>query len=184
MIPVLMRTATTVDADVARAAAVALTLSAACAVSAIAVSARGDGHDVKFDDDALALAIRAVSDRQLHLIAVESRTWGSPAVYRDSELAQRELDHALTNRPVLFFEINPAGRRAPKGRHHVYGLDVGGYHVLRTEGPTTPQAIAAIMLELRDASASQPHLHFAWPTENSAASPLRCTLLPALRTLS
>jgi hypothetical protein len=179
VIPVLLRDATTVDADVATAAAVTLTVSAACAVSAIAFSVRGVGHEVQFDDDALALAVRAVCDRQLHLIAIESRTRRTPAVYRDSELAQRELDHALTNRPVVFFEINAASWRPPRGVLHVTGRDVDGYHVLRTDGPTTPHTVAAMMLELRDISASQCHLHFAWPADNSA-SPLRCTLLPAL----
>jgi hypothetical protein len=90
------------------------------------------------------------------------------------------LDLALTNRPVVFFEINVACRRTPRGPLHITGLDIDGYHILRTNGPATPQTIAAMMLELRDMSASQCHLHFAWPPDNSAASPLRCTLLPTL----
>ena len=154
MIPLLIRTATTANAEVVTAA-FGLTLATAFAVSALTRRPLGDGHYVTFDNAALALAVRAVCGFQLHLVAIESRKPGSSALYRDNELAQRDLDQSR-------------------------GIDLAGYHVLRTDGPTTPEAIATIMLELRDTTRSQPHLHFTWPDGESAASPFRCTLLPAL----
>ena len=180
MIPLLMRTATTVEAEVATTAAFTLTLVTAFAVSAVTRRPRGDGHDVTFDHAALALALRAVRGCQLHLVAIESRKPGSCALYRDKELAQRDLDQSLTNHPVLFLEIDTFGRRTSARRLHVRGIDLDGYHVLHAEGPTTPEAIAALMLALRDTTGSQTHLHFNWPEGRSAASPFRCTLLPAL----
>ena len=179
VIPLLIRTATTADAEVVTAA-FGLALATAFVVSALTRRPLGDGHHVTFDDAALALAARAVRGCQLHLVAIESQTPGSSALYRDNELAQRDLDQSLTNQPVLFLEIDTSGRRTSASRVHVRGIDLAGYHVLRTDGPTTPEAIATIVLELRDTTRSQPHLHFTWPDGESAASPFRCTLLPAL----
>jgi hypothetical protein len=65
----------------------------------------GQVPDVLVDDTALALAIRAVRDRQLHLVAVERNASGNPARYRDAELAHRDLNPTLTHRPVLLLEL-------------------------------------------------------------------------------
>jgi hypothetical protein len=126
------------------------------------------GHvpDVLVDDTALAFASRAVRDRQLHLVAVEQNTSGDPARYRDAELAHRDLSPTLTHRPVLFLELGTAGRTACPGLLRLRGANVEGYHVLRAEGPVTPQAIAATALRLRDMCAAQPHIYFSWPEED------------------
>jgi hypothetical protein len=126
------------------------------------------GHipDVLVDDTALALAIRAVRDRQLHLIAVERNAGGDPARYRDTELAHRDLNPTLAHRPVLLLELGTTGPTACPGPLRIRGVDVEGYHVLRAEGPVTPQAIAATALRLRDMCAAQPHIHFTWPEDN------------------
>jgi hypothetical protein len=62
----------------------------------------GQVPDVLVDDTALALAIRAVRDRQLHLVAVERNASGDPARHRDAELAHRDLNPTLAHRPLLF----------------------------------------------------------------------------------
>ena len=105
-------------------------------------------------------------DRQLHLVAVERNASGDPARYRDADLAHRDLNPTLTHRPVLFLELSTAGPTACPGPLRIRGVDVEGYHVLRAEGPVTPQVIAATALRLRDMCAAQPHIHFTWPEEN------------------
>ena len=123
------------------------------------------GHlpDVLVDDTALALAVRAVRDRQLHLVAVERPESGDPAGYRDGELAHRDLNRALTNRPVVFLELGIAGGMTRPGQLQLRGVNVEGYHVLRAEGTVSPQAVAAAALRLRDMCAARPHIHFSWP---------------------
>jgi hypothetical protein len=123
--------------------------------------------DVLVDDTALALAVRAVRDRQLHLVAVDRSEGVDPARYRDGELAHRDLNQALTGRPVLFLELGTARWTGQPGQLRLRGVDVEGYHLLRAEGAVTPRAIAAALLRLRDMCAAQPHIHFSWPEGNA-----------------
>ena len=49
---------------------------------------------------------------------------------------------------------------------NVRGVQVGDYRILRAEAPTVPNAIAALLLHLRDATGKRPHVYFAWSEGN------------------
>ena len=51
----------------------------------------------------------------------------------------------------------------------VTGDNVEGYHVLRTESPAVPNAIAAFLLHLRDNTGKLPHIYFGWSEGNPLA---------------
>jgi hypothetical protein len=48
----------------------------------------------------------------------------------------------------------------------VRGIEVDSYKVLRTESSTVPNAIAAILLHMRDISGKEPHCYFDWAERN------------------
>jgi hypothetical protein len=48
----------------------------------------------------------------------------------------------------------------------IRGVDVGGYKILRTESPAVPNAIAALLLHLRDKTGKIPHVYFGWSEGN------------------
>ncbi len=48
----------------------------------------------------------------------------------------------------------------------VRGLESHGYPILRCHSPTVPNAIAALLLELRDTTGKMPHAYFGWTEGN------------------
>ena len=51
----------------------------------------------------------------------------------------------------------------------VEGVDVGGYRVLRCASPAIPNAIAALLLFIRDQTRNIPHAYFGWTEGNPIA---------------
>jgi len=48
----------------------------------------------------------------------------------------------------------------------VRGVEVNGYRVLRCKSPAIPNAIAALLLHVRDSTGKLPHLYFRWTEGN------------------
>jgi hypothetical protein len=86
--------------------------------------------------------------------------------YLLKEREQRADNHIPPGDPVLFLEVNvtDASDFAPTLR--VTGHEIGGYKVLRAEGAAIPNAIAAILLYLRDTTGKRPHSYFGWTEGN------------------
>ncbi len=81
----------------------------------------------------------------------------------------RESHHLPPNERVLFVEVRPGDVSEFSGVLRVAGVDVGGHRVLRSESPAVPNAIAALLLYLRDQSGQVPHAYFGWTEGNPIA---------------
>ncbi|MGC1210193.1 MAG: amino acid transporter [Micromonospora sp.] len=132
---------------------------------------------IEFDEPARRFITDSIAhDGRLHLIA-NKRQSGTLKEYRVKERAQRGMNPVPGAADILFLEIDVVDPSQFSQVLHVHGVEVGGYRILRASSPAIPNAIAAILLALRDATGVRPHAHFEWSEGNPIAHLLRYLIL-------
>lgn len=91
---------------------------------------------------------------------------GLPDEYAHKLREARESHHLPAPERVLFLEVRPGDVSEFSGRLSVEGADVGGHCVLRCVSPAVPNAIAALLLYVRDQTGQVPHAYFGWTEGN------------------
>lgn len=99
-------------------------------------------------------------------IVTNRREKGDVAEYRFKEHEKRIDNHIPSTDPVLFYEVELGDASEFKGKIKIRGVDVDGYRILRTESPAVPNAIAALLIYLRDRTGKIPHVYFGWSEGN------------------
>ncbi|MDJ0463828.1 amino acid transporter [Streptomyces sp. H27-C3] len=124
---------------------------------------------IVFDPAARRLITDTIAhDNSINIIANRRET-GDAAEYADKEREQRGSNPVPGPADVLFLEIDVVDPSDFSETLDVRGVEVDGYRILRVEAPAAPNAIATILLALRDATGVRPHCYFAW----AEGSPLR-----------
>jgi len=132
--------------------------------------------NISFDEPAARFISGCVNQGALHIIA-NKRQAGDLAEYRDKELEQRGLNPIPDSCPIVFLEIEVGDPSDFAHELQVDGVQIDGYRVLRTRSPAVPNALAAIMLRIRDETGMRPHLHFQWSEGHPLAHLVRFILL-------
>ena len=112
--------------------------------------------------------IREAGSSPVRIIANRPDT-GLPAEYDHKLREARDSHHLPPGTPVLFVEVRPGDVSEFAGDLHVSGVDIGGHQVLQCISPAVPNAIAALLLHIRDITSRTPHAYFGWTEGNPIA---------------
>jgi hypothetical protein len=120
---------------------------------------------VEYDPQALKFIQESAGLESIRILAIRPNT-GAPAEYERKLQEARRAHHLPKTDQVLFLEVAPADASEFSHALKVAGADVGGYHVLRCSSPAIPNAIAGLLLDMRDRTGSMPHAYFGWTEGN------------------
>lgn len=132
---------------------------------------------IRFDENARRFIADSLDyDGALNLIA-NRRQAGDKQEYAEKEYEQRGQNAVPGTADVIFLEIDIIDPSNFGGTLDVNGVEVDGHRILRVESPAAPNAIAAILLALRDTADVIPHAYFEWSEGNPLAHLMRYLLL-------
>lgn len=109
--------------------------------------------------------IEEVSNTPVRLIANRPDS-GERDEYAGKLAEARDSHHLPLEAPVLFLEVFLSDASDFSQVLRVRGVSVGEFRVLRCESPAVPNAIAAMLLDIRDRTGQIPHAYFGWTEGN------------------
>ncbi|WP_435854572.1 amino acid transporter [Streptomyces longwoodensis] len=146
-------------------------------VSRVARTTELRADRIVFDDAARRFVADTLAHDDAITLIANRRDTGDEAEYRAKEREQRGVNHVPGQADVLFLEIDVVDPSDFSETLTIHGVQVGDYRVLRAEAPAAPNAIAAILLALRDATGVLPHCYFSWAEGSPLVHMLRYFLL-------
>ncbi len=129
-------------------------------------------HGFVLDQTASAFIEEADRSESIRIIANRPND-GSIAEYDDKVREARNSHHLTLDDSVLFLEVRPGDASQFTDVLKVEGVPVGPYRVLRCQSPAVPNAIAALLLHIRDKTGHLPHVYFGWTEGNPIAYVLK-----------
>ncbi len=120
---------------------------------------------IEIDETAQKFIDEGASGDELHVVA-NRRQAGDEHEYDLKEREQRKDNHIPADVPILFLEVDVDDPSEFADVLEVRGVDVGGHRVLHAQSSTVPNAIAALLLHLRDTTGKEPHCYFGWTEGN------------------
>ncbi len=121
-------------------------------------------EEFKFDGKALQI-INDAAQGDIRIIAHHpgART---EEEYCRKELQKRQNNHIPASDPIVFLEVTVVDASDFAGAIVVRGEERHGYKILRVYATTVPNAIAALLLRIRDMTGGMPHAYFSWSEGN------------------
>ena len=122
-------------------------------------------HGFVLDETATKFIEEADRSESIRIIANRPDD-GSIQEYENKVREARNSHHLTVDDSVLFLEVRPGDASQFTEVLKVEGVQVGPYRVLRCESPAIPNAIAALLLHIRDRTGHLPHVYFGWTEGN------------------
>jgi hypothetical protein len=131
-------------------------------------------EQISFDPTAQQF-IDDLSGQTIQLIAHRKR-YGDKNEYALKEREMREDHYIPEGDPIVFIEVTISDASEFSEAIFVEGVMVDDYRILRTRSAAVPNAIAAILLSIRNATGEIPHAYFGWAEGNPIQYLLRFLL--------
>ena len=130
---------------------------------------------VKLNSKALAFL---AEDAAFGLRIIAHRPDKRSADEYDKKERQAREDHSLDKgEPVVFLEVTQGDASAFSEDLEVRGVRIGRHRILRCQSPAVPNAIAALLLHVRDMTGKIPHAYFGWTEGNPLAYAMKYVFL-------
>jgi hypothetical protein len=129
-------------------------------------------HGFVLDDQATKFIDDADRNGSIRIVANRPDN-GGIREYEDKVREARNSHHLTVDDSVLFLEVRPGDASEFTDVLEVEGVQVGPYRVLRCESPAIPNAIAALLMHIRDKTGHIPHAYFGWTEGNPITYVLR-----------
>ena len=149
-----------------------VTIVSTSLVSRVMRSTELRAHGVRYNEQAERF-IAGSAGESLRIIANRPNS-GLPEEY-DAKLKEaRDAHHLPPEARVVFLEVYPGDASEFSSLAlEVEARTVAGHQILSTRSPAIPNAIAAILLDLRDRTGATPHAYFGWTEGNPITYLLR-----------
>ena len=123
---------------------------------------------VDLDETARRFIEEAAAADEIRIIANEPHA-RDILEYIEKEHEERVRNPIPADDPVLFLEVTVADPSEFESQLQVTGEERHGYRILRMESSAVPNAIAAVLLHIRDLTGKRPHVYFDWTEGNPVA---------------
>jgi hypothetical protein len=109
-------------------------------------------------------ALQFLADMGTEPVRIVAHRPGERSVVEyDAKEREAREEHSLDKgEPILFLEVTQGDASSFQGDLEVRGTRAGRHRVLRCVSPAVPNAIAALLLHVRDATGRIPHAYFGW----------------------
>ena len=101
--------------------------------------------------------IRLISHRPVHRSVEE---------YESRDALARMAHNLSSSEQLLFLEIDRVDSSEFEASLQVTAACIGQYRILRASSPAVPNAIAALLIHIRDVTGRRPHIYFKWTEGN------------------
>ncbi|MEO5823632.1 MAG: amino acid transporter [Vicinamibacteraceae bacterium] len=125
-------------------------------------------HGVEPDEAAAVFIDQAATTGQVRVIANRPGV-GDVAEYAAKIREARDTHQLKPWEPVLFVEVATSDASDFSNVLKVRGVEIGPFRVLRCHSPAVPNAIAGLLLHIRDRTGKVPHAYFGWTEGNPIA---------------
>jgi hypothetical protein len=127
---------------------------------------------VELDGTARRFIQEAAAKGEVRIIANEPHA-RDILEYIEKEHEERQRHQIPADDPVVFLEVTVTDPSEFEAQLQVTGEARHGYRILRMESSAVPNAIAAVLLHIRDLTGQRPHIYFDWTEGNPVTHLLR-----------